>query len=59
MRRGKTIGQLIDESLDVYGIKLRDDACDLVLRDRARSKRPDDTALAVAQGHVRAVRRKS
>ena len=59
VQRGKTLGQLIDESLDFYGIKSRADARDLVRRARARSKLPDDQALAVAQEHVRAVRRKS
>jgi hypothetical protein len=59
VQRDKTIGQLIDESLEFYGIKSRADARDLVRRARSRSKLPDDQALAVAQGHVRAVRRKS
>ena len=58
-QRDKTIGQLIDESLDFYGIKSRADARDLVRRARARSKLPDAKALAVAQEHVRAVRRKA
>ena len=59
VQRDKTIGQLIEESLDFYGIKSRADARDLVRRARAHSKLPDDQALAVAQEHVRAVRRKS
>jgi hypothetical protein len=59
VQRDKTIGQLIDESLDFYGIKSRADARDLVRRARTRSKLPDDQALAVAQEHVGAVRRKS
>jgi hypothetical protein len=59
VQRDKTIGQLIDESLDFYGIKSRADARDLVRRAQAHSKLPDDQALAVAQEHVRAVRRKS
>ncbi|MFT3800611.1 MAG: CopG family transcriptional regulator [Burkholderiaceae bacterium] len=58
VQRDKTIGQLIDESLDFYGIKSREDARDLVRRARARSRLPDDQALAVAQEHVRAARRK-
>lgn len=57
-KRDKTIGQLIDESLDFYGIKSQDDARDLVRRARARSKLTEVKALAVAQEHVRAVRRK-
>ncbi|HWH81509.1 MAG TPA: CopG family transcriptional regulator [Burkholderiaceae bacterium] len=57
-QRDKTIGQLIDESLDFYGIKSREDARALVHRARARSKLGDDQAMAVAQEQVRAVRRK-
>ncbi len=58
-QRGKTIGQLIDESLDFYGIKSREDARDLVRRARTHGKLDEDLALAVAQEQVRAVRRKS
>jgi predicted DNA-binding ribbon-helix-helix protein len=57
-QRDKTIGQLIDESLDFYGIKSRQDASDLVRRARARSKLTEDQALAVAQEQIKAVRRK-
>ena len=57
-QRDKTIGQLIDESLDFYGIKSRQDARDLVRRARARSKLSDSQALAVAQEQVLAVRRR-
>ena len=58
-QRDKTIGQLIDESLEFYGIKSREQARDLVKRARARSKLTDNEAMAVAQEQVRAVRRKS
>lgn len=58
MRRNKTIGQLIDESLDFYGIKSREDARDLVRRARAHSKLTEAQALAVAQEQTQAVRRK-
>ena len=47
-QRDKTIGQLIDESLDFYGIKPREDALDLVRRARASSQLDDDQAMAVA-----------
>ena len=57
-QRDKTIGQLIDESLDFYGIKSRQDARDLVRRARLHSKLTKDQAVAVAQEQVRAVRRK-
>ena len=59
VQRDKTIGQLIDESLDFYGIKSRDDARHLVVRARAHSKLTESQAVAVAQENVRAVRRKS
>ena len=57
-KRAKTIGQLIDESLDFYGIKTRDDARDLVRRARTHSKLTENQALAVAKEQVRAIRRK-
>ena len=57
-QRDKTIGQLIDESLDFYGIKSRQDARDLVRRARVRSKLTEEKALVEAQAEVRAVRRK-
>ena len=59
VQRDKTIGQLIDESLDFYGIKSREDARDLVRRARAHSKLTEDEALEIAQEQVRAVRRES
>ena len=55
-QRSKTIGQLIDESLDFYGIKSRQDARDLVQRARAHSILSEDDALAVVQDEVQAVR---
>ena len=58
VQRDKTIGQLIDESLEFYGIKPREDALDLVRRARARSKLNDKQALAVAQEQVKTVRRR-
>lgn len=57
-QRGKPIGQLIDESLEFYGIKSREDARDLVLRVRARSELAEADALEIAQEQVQAVRRK-
>ncbi len=47
-QRHKTIGQLIDESLDFYGIKSREQAQDLVRRARERSQLNEDQALAIA-----------
>jgi hypothetical protein len=57
-QRDKTIGQLIDESLDFYGIKSGNDARDLVRRARARSKLTESKAMALAREHVLAVRSK-
>lgn len=56
-QRDKTIGQLIDESLEFYGIKSREDALDLVRRARARSKLTDSQAMTTALRQVAAVRR--
>jgi predicted DNA-binding ribbon-helix-helix protein len=58
VQRDKTIGQLIDESLEFYGIKSREDARDLVRRARTHAKLTEARALALAQQEVRAVRRK-
>jgi len=58
VQRDKTIGELIDESLDFYGIKSRVQAQDLVRRARSGSKLDEEQAIAVAQESVRAVRRK-
>ena len=55
-QRDKTIGQLIDESLDFYGIKSREQALDLVRRARARSTLSEPQALALAQEAVAAER---
>lgn len=54
--RDKTIGQLIDESLDFYGIKSNEQALNLVRRARAGSSLNAEQALALAQAEVKAVR---
>jgi hypothetical protein len=59
VQRATTIGQLIEASLDFYGIKTREDASVLVRRARAHSKLSEAQALAVAQAQVQVVRRKS
>lgn len=58
-QRGKTIGQLIDESLDFYGIKSNEQAQDLVRRARVRNALSQEQALALAQAEVQATRRAS
>ena len=55
-QRGKTMGQLIDESLDFYGITSNEQALDLVRRARARHGLSDEQALALAQAEVTATR---
>ena len=55
-QRYKTIGQLIDESLDFYGIKSREQALELVRRARAHSRLSEEQALTLAQDEVRATR---
>jgi hypothetical protein len=59
VQRNKTIGQLIDESLEFYGIKTREDARELVRRARSRAGLSEAEALAVVQEEVQAARRKA
>lgn len=47
-QRDKTMGQLIEESLDFYGIKPREDVLALVQRARASSQLDDDQAMVMA-----------
>lgn len=56
-KRGKSIGQLIDESLELYGVKTRDEAIDLVRRARRRSKLSEKRAGELADENVQAMRR--
>jgi len=56
-RRNKTIGQLIDESLEFYGIKTGTDALELVHRARKHSALNADEATTLALRETRAARR--
>lgn len=56
-RRGKSIGRLIDESLEFYGVKTHEEALDLVRRARARARMTEAQALKLANAQVRATRR--
>lgn len=58
VQRDKTIDRLIDESLEFYGIKTREDARALVERARRHSGLDEAQALALAQREVKAVRRR-
>ena len=57
-QRAKTMGQLIDESLDFYGIKSREEARELVRRARGHANLEEEQALETAQEQVRTVRRR-
>jgi plasmid stability protein len=47
-RRGSTIGSMVAESLEAYGIKSRADAAALVERARAQAGLAEDRAVDVA-----------
>ncbi|NOY44404.1 MAG: CopG family transcriptional regulator [Deltaproteobacteria bacterium] len=53
LRRGKTIRQIIEESLEHYGIKTRKEAADLVARARARAGLTEAEALSRAVEETR------
>ena len=57
-RRGKTIGQLVEESLEFYGIKTRQDARALVQRARRHSGLSEAQAVALAEKEVKSVRKR-
>ncbi|MEJ7746731.1 MAG: hypothetical protein WKF61_08290 [Luteimonas sp.] len=56
-QRGKTIGALIDESLEFYGIKPREDALNLLQRARAHARLGESEAMTLATREVQATRR--
>ncbi len=55
-RRGKTIGDLIDASLEFYGIKGRSAAEELVHKARRQSGLSEEEALDLAVAETRAER---
>ena len=57
-QRDKTIGQLIEESLEFYGIKTRADARALVERARRHSGLTEAQALALATREIKAARKR-
>jgi len=57
-KRGKTIGQLIDESLEFYGIKSTGSAEQLVAKARARASLREADAVRIAVAETRAARRR-
>ena len=58
VQRGKTIGQLIEESLQFYGIKSVRSADELVAKARARASLTETRALRLAVAETRAARRR-
>ena len=56
VQRDKTIGQLIDESQDFYGIKSLEQAQDLVRKARLSSQLDEALALEITLEEVRTVR---
>ena len=57
-QRGKTIGQLIEESLEFYGIKSTRSAEQLVAKARARASLREANATRIALAETRAARRR-
>jgi hypothetical protein len=58
VKRGKTIGQLIEESREFYGIKSARSAEELVAKARARAALGEAEALRLAVKETRAARRR-
>ena len=57
-RRNTTIRRIIEESLDLYGVKTAESAAALVDLARERSRLTDDEAMALAVEQTRAERRR-
>ncbi|HEX9594163.1 MAG TPA: CopG family transcriptional regulator [bacterium] len=55
-RRGETLGQIIEKSLQFYGVKTRESAAQLVARARQASRLGEAEALEVALSETRAAR---
>lgn len=58
VKRGKTIGQMIEESLEFYGIKTLRSAEEFVAKARARASLSEAQALRLAVDETRAARRR-
>lgn len=56
VQRGRTIGQLIDESLEFYGIKSREEAMAIVRRARNHADLEESEAMSAALDEVKRVR---
>ncbi len=56
--RGRSIGELVDASLEFYGIKTRESAANLVARARKHAYLDESDADALARSETRAERRR-
>lgn len=56
MKRKKTIGQIVEESLVAYGIKTRKNALDLLRTAQERSGLSEEEALALGVEETRVTR---
>lgn len=57
-RRSTSIGEIIAESLDFYGIKSGESAASLVAKSRRSSRLPEKEAIRLAVAETRASRRR-
>ena len=55
-RQGKTMAEIINESLDLYGVKSKAAALDLLEKARQRAALPEDQAMQLAVAETRAQR---
>ena len=55
-RQGKTMAEIINESLDLYGVKSKVAALDLLEKARQRAALPEDQAMQLAVAETRAQR---
>ncbi len=58
-RSGKTIGQIVEESLDFYGVKTSQQAAALVKKARARAVMDETAASVIAVEETRKARKNS
>ncbi|RMF86255.1 MAG: CopG family transcriptional regulator [Nitrospirae bacterium] len=56
-RTGKTIRQIVEESLDRYGLQTTRTAAELVAQPRRSAQLPEEEAMATALAETRAGRR--
>ncbi len=55
--RGRSMGQIIEESLELYGVKTREEALDLLEKARRHAGLNDNEAMAVGLEAQRAIRK--